>query len=126
VKILELAPYIYVDNHPFAKRNQSGLSYMIRGIVEMLSVNNEVYVYTQSVLTTKTKVGKWTLLSKTLLGLIIHCKPRYIKFFLCLSFVHKTFRDKLRLFFLFPFCRYGGIPCQKSETRCDSYSWYWI
>ena len=51
MKILELAPYVFIEGHKHGSRNQSGLAYMIRSICDMLAMEHEVQVLTQSILT---------------------------------------------------------------------------
>lgn len=53
MKILELAPYAYLENKKSFHRNRSGLAYMVGDIVEVLSLYEEVYLLTQSYFTKK-------------------------------------------------------------------------
>lgn len=79
MKILELAPYVFIEGHQNGSRNKSGLAYMIRSICDMLASKNEVRVLTQSILTCEQKVDGWTLLKRTKGTIIKHVKCHYIK-----------------------------------------------
>lgn len=77
MKILELAPYVFVEGHRYGSRNQSGLAYMIRSICDMLATNNTVHVITQSILTKTTDVNGWVLVRRDLFSIIASFKIRY-------------------------------------------------
>lgn len=101
MRILELSPYIFIDNHKYASKNKTGLAYMVRGIVEMLSENNEVLVYTQSILTSKQHIGNWVLLKKTVFLLCLNVKFGYFKQMIPILRQYKQFREKIRIFYYF-------------------------
>lgn len=85
MKILELAPYVYIEGHKHGSRNQSGLAYMIRSICDMLATKHEVQVLTQSILTKEMMVGGWCLLHRSVVSIIRHFKFRYLKLALQLN-----------------------------------------
>ncbi len=77
MKILELAPYVFIEGHRYGNRNQSGLAYMIRSICDMLARSNEVHVITQSILTEDRTISGWHLAKRNLFSIITHVKIRY-------------------------------------------------
>lgn len=79
MKILELAPYVYIEGHKHGGRNQSGLAYMIRSICDMLATKHEVQVLTQSILTKEMMVGDWCLLHRSFISIVRHFKFKYLK-----------------------------------------------
>lgn len=79
MKILELAPYVYIEGHKHGSRNQSGLAYMIRSICDMLAKKHEVQVLTQSILTEEMMVSGWRLLQRSIVTIICHFKFKYLK-----------------------------------------------
>ena len=79
MKILELAPYVYIEGHKHGSRNQSGLAYMIRSICDMLATKHEVRVLTQSILTDEMLVSGWRLLQRSIVTIICHFKFKYLK-----------------------------------------------
>jgi len=78
MKILELAPYLFIEDHPHGSRNKSGLAYMVRSICDMVSKENEVHVLTQSIITKEQKVGDWILLRRNLFTVFKSIKFRYV------------------------------------------------
>lgn len=78
MKILELAPYVFVAGHPQGERNTSGLAYMIRSICDMVATENEVHVLTQSIITKEYKVGNWLLLKRNFFTIFSNLKIKYI------------------------------------------------
>lgn len=78
MKILELAPYIFIENHYSASRKQTGLAYMVRSICDMLAREHEVRVFTQAVITQEMKVGQWLLLGRKYWNIFTHLKFRYL------------------------------------------------
>lgn len=101
MKILELVPYCFVQGHPNATRNKSGLAYMIGGIVEMLSRTNQVFVYSQSILTPMMRISRWVLLNKSSFRLFQHLSVSYLflapKYFRFVS----GWKMKLRIIYYF-------------------------
>lgn len=85
MKILELAPYVYIEGHKHGGRNQSGLAYMIRSICDMLAKKHEVHVLTQSIFTEEMMVNGWRLLQRSTFTIISHFKFKYLKQALLLS-----------------------------------------
>ena len=85
MKILELAPYVYIEGHKHGSRNQSGLAYMIRSICDMLAKEHEVQVLTQSILTEERMVSGWRLLQRSTFTIMSHFKFKYLKLALLLS-----------------------------------------
>ncbi len=85
IKVLTAAPYLFIPNHKYGSRNQSGLAYMIRDIVDMLSDEMAVDVISQSILSNGERVSNWNLLPKNLWLLLKSIKWSYIKlwFLLC-------------------------------------------
>ena len=79
MKILELAPYVYIEGHKHGSRNQSGLAYMIRSICDMLAKEHEVQVLTQSIFTEEMMVSGWRLLQRSIVTIICHFKFKYLK-----------------------------------------------
>lgn len=82
MKVLELAPYAFVEGHPYGSRNTSGLAYMIRSVCDMVSTRNEVRILTQSIFTREQKVNGWLLIKRTLTTVLLHFKWRYFRLFL--------------------------------------------
>lgn len=85
IRVLTAAPYLFIPNHKHGSRNRSGLAYMIREIVDMLSDEMDVDVITQSILSNGEKISNWNLLPKNLWLLLKSIKWPYIKlwFLLC-------------------------------------------
>lgn len=80
MKILELAPYVFIENHPSAARKQTGLAYMVRSICDMLaSQGHDVHVLTQAVITQKMTVGKWEMVKREYATIFSHFKWRYLR-----------------------------------------------
>jgi hypothetical protein len=77
MKILELAPYVFIENHPSASRKQTGLAYMVRSICDMLASNNEVQVITQAVITKEMHVNSWMMVGRSYFDNFRHFKLRY-------------------------------------------------
>lgn len=104
MKILELAPYVYIEGHKHGGRNQSGLAYMIRSICDMLATKHEVQVLTQSILTEDTVVSGWRLLHRSAISIIGHFKFKYLKLALLLS----NKRESLGVSHLLLYCISAG------------------
>lgn len=79
MKILELAPYVFVEGHKHGSRNTSGLAYMIRSICDMLAPGNDVRVLTESILTGEQRVSGWVLLRRNLWTILGHFRWRYLR-----------------------------------------------
>lgn len=77
MKVLELAPYVFIAGHPHGERNKSGLAYMIRSVCDMVSTKNDVHVLTQSILTDEQRVGEWLLLKRNVFTVLTHFKLKY-------------------------------------------------
>lgn len=99
MKILELAPYVFVEGHRYGSRNQSGLAYMVRSICDMLATQNDVHVLTQSILTKKKKVNGWTLVRRNISTCLFHIKPCYIWLAIRLYYTDKSIRFAKLLFY---------------------------
>lgn len=84
MKVLELAPYAFIEGHPYGSRNTSGLAYMIRSVCDMVSTRNEVRLLTQSIFTREQNVNGWLLVKRTLTTVLLHYKWRYFRLFLLL------------------------------------------
>ncbi len=83
MKILLLAPYLFVDNHPYGSRNRSGLAYMIRAVADMLTAEgNEVKVLTQAILTEEMNVNGWTLAKRSPGTILKGLRFRYFREYL--------------------------------------------
>lgn len=78
MKILELAPYVFIEDHKHGSRNKSGLAYMIRSICDMLGTRHDVHVLTQSVLTTAQVVSGWHLVKRNFSTILFHFKFTYL------------------------------------------------
>lgn len=78
MKILELAPYVFIEGHKHGSRNKSGLAYMIRSICDMLGTRHDVHVLTQSVLTTAQVVNGWHLVKRNFSTILYHFKFPYL------------------------------------------------
>ncbi len=91
MKILELAPYVFIEGHKHGSRNQSGLAYMVRSICDMLAKEHEVQVLTQSIFSGEMMVSGWRLLQRSPITIISHFKYRYLKLALKLSKKKGTF-----------------------------------
>ena len=81
MKILELAPYAFIEGHPHGSRNTSGLAYMIRSICDMVAIQNEVRLLTQSIFTREQNVNGWLLVKRSLATIMFHFKWCYIRLF---------------------------------------------
>lgn len=103
MKILELAPYIFIENHKYGSKNKSGLAYMIRAITDMLSKEgNDVYVLTQSILCEEMRVNDWHMLKRNFCIIGKHLRFKYIKVFLKVQSTEISLKSKLKtlLYFL--------------------------
>ncbi len=102
MRILLLAPYIFVDNHPYGSKNKSGLAYMIRAVADMLaSEGNDVYVLTQSILTDEMKIGKWDLIMRNYWAIIKNIKFRYLKEYFRVFKADFTCNERIRALFYY-------------------------
>lgn len=103
MKVLIVAPYIFIEGHKHGSRNRSGLAYMIRDIADMLSEQGaEVFVLTQSVFTNQIKVGKFVMLPKKFVHLLKGFKKIYFKYALkAINFDKIPFSKKLRILMYF-------------------------
>lgn len=81
MKVLELAPYAFIEGHPHGSRNTSGLAYMIRSICDMVATRNEVRLLTQSIFTGEQTVNGWLLVKRTLTKVLLHFKWRYFRLY---------------------------------------------
>lgn len=79
MKILELAPYVFVDGHKYGSKNKSGLAFMTRSVCDMLASENDVHVITQSIFTPSQKVNGWTFVKRNIATILLHFKFRYFK-----------------------------------------------
>lgn len=79
MKVLELCPYVFIEGHPCGSRNTSGLAYMIRSVCDMLATDNEVRVFTQSIMTNEQSVSGWRLPKRNPLTIVTHFKWRYLQ-----------------------------------------------
>ena len=71
---------IYDKRFPETSKNQSGFGIMIRALADMLTYENDsVDIITHSNLTRGRQIGKSILLPKTLLRLVIHMRPFYLR-----------------------------------------------
>ena len=104
MKLLELAPYVYIGGHKHGGRNQSGLAYMIRSICDMLATKHEVQVLTQSIFTEEMMVSGWCLLQRSPITIISHFKFKYLK----LAFQLYNKRDSLGISHLLLYCISAG------------------
>lgn len=99
MKVLELAPYAYIEGHPYGSRNTSGLAYMIRSICDMVSTRNEVRLLTQSIFTDEQNVNGWLLVKRSLTTVLLHFKWRYLRLFFKLrEFDFKESKLRLMLY----------------------------
>jgi len=81
MKILLVAPYIYINEIKRTRRNNTGLAHMVKDIVEMLNKNGqEVFVLTQSILTTKKYIGGFVMISRTVLDIIRGFDLSYLRY----------------------------------------------
>lgn len=96
MKILELAPYAFIEGHPHGSRNTSGLAYMIRSICDMVATQNEVRLFTQSIFTSEQNVSGWLLVKRTPATVLQHFKWRYFRLFLIMR-KRETRLNNLRL-----------------------------
>lgn len=103
MKSLILAPYIFIDGHKHAARNKSGLAYMIRDIADMIATQNEeVFVLTQAVFTSKLAVGDFTMLTRKKINLFKGFKTPYLKYaYQIIRNGHFSYTKKLRIVLYF-------------------------